>query len=143
MVERHSKSHHIEVFTTGDIVALKLPRGTRTSIDMRRVFGRVLSMPHEHKYEIQTEWGVIDRLFLVKELVRVPAVNANGMEINGPSKGYPLRQSLFTPPLVSGLLSLVGAKESALQTGAVVSKESIAQFTAMMMQSMIVGFWLV
>ena len=71
MVDRYTKNHVIEQFAIGDIVVLKLSRETRTSIDMKRVFGRVLAMPYEYKYEIQTEWGVVERLFPVKELMRV------------------------------------------------------------------------
>jgi hypothetical protein len=52
MVDRYTKNHVIEEFTIGDIVALKLPRGTRISTDMKRVFGRVLSILYEYKYEI-------------------------------------------------------------------------------------------
>jgi hypothetical protein len=33
----HSKSHKIVVFAIGDIVGVKLPPGTRTAIDPKRV----------------------------------------------------------------------------------------------------------
>ena len=92
MVERYSKKYTIEVFATGDIVALKLPRGTRTSTDMKRVFGRVLSVPYEHKYEIQTEWGVVERLFPVKELMRVAKTVADSIEVHGPKKKISLKR---------------------------------------------------
>jgi hypothetical protein len=92
MVDRYTKNHVIEEFAMGDIVALKLPRGTRTSTDMKRVFGRVLSMPYEHKYEIQTEWGVVERLFPVKELMRVVKTVADQIEVHGPKTKLSLKK---------------------------------------------------
>jgi hypothetical protein len=41
---------------------------------MKKVFRRDLSMPYEHKYEIQTKWGDVERLFPVKELMQVVKV---------------------------------------------------------------------
>jgi hypothetical protein len=52
MVDRYTKNHVIKQFAIEDIVALKLPRGTRTSTDMKRVFGKVLFILYEYKYEI-------------------------------------------------------------------------------------------
>jgi hypothetical protein len=52
IIDRYSKNYVIKQFIRSDIVALKLPRGTRTLTNIKRVFGRVLSMPYEHKYEI-------------------------------------------------------------------------------------------
>ena len=52
MVDRYAKNHVIEQFAIGDIVVLKLPRGTQISTDMKRVFGKVLAILHEYKYEI-------------------------------------------------------------------------------------------
>ena len=92
MVDRYTKNHVIEQFTEGDIVALKLPRGTRTSTDMKRVFGRVLSMLYEHKYEIQTEWGIVERLFPVKELMRVMKTVMDQIEVHGPKTKLSLKK---------------------------------------------------
>jgi hypothetical protein len=86
MVEKYSKRHEIEVFAVGDIVTLKLPRGTRTSTDNRRVFGRVLGMPHRDRYEVQTEFGVVDRLIPARELAPVSALLARGIDVQGPRK---------------------------------------------------------
>jgi hypothetical protein len=82
----------IKQFVIGDIVALKLPRGTRTSTDFKRVFGKVLSQPYEHKYQIQTEWGIVDRLFPVKELMRVVKSVADHMEVQGPKTKLSLKK---------------------------------------------------
>lgn len=54
MVEKHSKNYYIKVFTQGEIVLVKLLRGTRTFIDLKRVYEKVLFMLYPHKYEIQT-----------------------------------------------------------------------------------------
>jgi hypothetical protein len=92
MKERHSKDHYIEVFTTGEIVAVKLPVGTRTSTDNKRIYARVLAAPHDHRYQLQTVWGVVDRLFPVKDLVRVPLSVAASYDIQGPAKKLSLKK---------------------------------------------------
>ena len=55
---------------------------------MKRVFGMVISMPYEYKYEIQTEWGVVERLFPVKELKTV----ADQIEVRRPKKKLSLKK---------------------------------------------------
>lgn len=52
MVDKYSKSHKIEVFSKGDIVTVKLPRGTRTSTDNKRLYARALDDPKPHRYLI-------------------------------------------------------------------------------------------
>ena len=90
MVLKYSKHHKIETWVAGDIVSIKLPVGTRTSTDHRRVFGRILEVPHDHVYRIQTQWGIIDRLMPSKELSTNPSSIADGLEIVGPSIKIPL-----------------------------------------------------
>ncbi|PMD17022.1 hypothetical protein NA56DRAFT_662630 [Hyaloscypha hepaticicola] len=48
----------------------------------------VRSMPYEYKYEIQTEWGVVERLFPVKELKTV----ADQIEVRRPKKKLSLKK---------------------------------------------------
>jgi hypothetical protein len=45
MVAKHSKNHEIDRFKVFDIVTFKLPRGTCTPADHKRLFGRVLGVP--------------------------------------------------------------------------------------------------
>ena len=53
MVAKYSKNHEIDRFEVSDIVTFKLPRGTRTPADYKRLFGRVLGVPQQDRYEIQ------------------------------------------------------------------------------------------
>lgn len=85
MSARYSKNHNIEVFIPGDIITFTLPKGTRTAIDLRRCFGRILEVPHAHRHSVQTVHGIVDRLFPTKELNRVPKITADGMQIQGPN----------------------------------------------------------
>jgi hypothetical protein len=99
MVMQYSKSHEIDVFAVRDIVTLRLPGGSggvRTSTDSRRLFCSIRSVPHEHRYELQTKFGVLDRLVPTRELKRVPRLLADSQEIealvNGPSKKVSMKK---------------------------------------------------
>jgi hypothetical protein len=99
MVMQYSKSHEIDVFAVGDIVTLRLPGGSggvRTSTDSRRLFCSIRSVPHEHRYELQTKFGVLDRLVPTRELKRVPRLLADSQEIealvHGPSKKVSMKK---------------------------------------------------
>jgi hypothetical protein len=59
---------------------------------MKRVFGMVTSMPYEYKYEIQTEWGVVEQLFPIKELMRVVKTVADQIEVRGPKTKLSLKK---------------------------------------------------
>lgn len=77
MVKKYAKQHEIDVFSEGDIVTVKLPKGTRTSTDLRRIFGKIIAVSPKHTYQIQTEWGIIDRGIPTKELIRPPQAVAD------------------------------------------------------------------
>ena len=51
MVRKHSKNHVVIEFTIGDIVAVKLPRGVRTSTDNRKMYRKVRGIAYS-RYEI-------------------------------------------------------------------------------------------
>jgi hypothetical protein len=72
MAKKYIKNRTINTFVTGDIVTIKLPCGTRTSTDNKRIFARVFAMPKPSRYELQTKYSVIERLMPTKELERVP-----------------------------------------------------------------------
>jgi hypothetical protein len=55
IVDRYTKNYIIEQLAIGDIIALKLSRNTRTLTNIKRVFGKVIAILYEYKYEIQTE----------------------------------------------------------------------------------------
>lgn len=99
MVQQYAKSHEIEVFTIGDVVSLKLPGGSggvRTATDSRRLFCTVRQVPKAHRYELQTKYGVLDRLVPTRELKKVPRLLADSEEmrtlVNGPLKKVSMRK---------------------------------------------------
>ena len=93
MVQQYAKRYEIEIFVTGDIVTLKFPGGSggvRTATDYRRLFCTVRKVFQAHRFELQTKYGVLDRLVPTRELKKVPRLLADSMEmealVNGPSK---------------------------------------------------------
>jgi hypothetical protein len=49
-------------------------------------------MPYEYKYEIQTEWGIVEWLFPVKEPMRVVKTVADQIEVRGPKTKLSLKK---------------------------------------------------
>jgi hypothetical protein len=83
MARNYTKAYTIDQFTAGDVVTVKLPRGTRTSTDNKKIFAQVLSVQKPNRYKLQTQYGVIERLLPTKELERVPL--SMGIVVNRPS----------------------------------------------------------
>jgi hypothetical protein len=48
-------------------------------------FGRILTVPHENQYKVQTEWGKVDRLIPTRVLQRVLLILTNTIKINSPN----------------------------------------------------------
>jgi len=91
MMKKCSKNYTIKTFVAGDIVTVKLPRDIRTSTNNKKLFARVLSEPKPNRYELQTEYGVIERLMPTKELEKVPL--SLGVTVNGLSKKIALSRA--------------------------------------------------
>jgi len=85
MVRKHSKNHVVIEFAIGDIIAVKLPRGVRTSTDNRKMYGKVRGIAYG-RYEIQTTFGILSRLVATKDLAPIPLSVATTIEVNGPNK---------------------------------------------------------
>jgi hypothetical protein len=85
MVRKYEKRHKVTEYAQGDIVAIKLPRETRTNTDNKRLFGRILAMPYKDRYKLQTIYGRIDRLMPTRELIALPKVLQDSINCNGPS----------------------------------------------------------
>ena len=51
MVRKHSKNHVVIEFAISDIIAVKLPRGVRTSTDNRKMYRKVRGIAYS-RYEI-------------------------------------------------------------------------------------------
>jgi hypothetical protein len=94
MVTKHNKQSNIESFEDGDIVLVKIPRIDRTATDQRKLFGRVLSKAFRPpRYKVQTQYGIIDRLFPTKELKLVPLIVSTTIEIGDNQAIIPLSKA--------------------------------------------------
>ena len=88
MVQKYSRKHKIEVFVPGDVIALNLPAGTKTSTDNKRIWAKVIAEEHPGRYRLQTKWGILKTLVPTRELNRVKKVIADSLEMEeymGPS----------------------------------------------------------
>jgi hypothetical protein len=94
MIKKHDKHSNIEVFSIGDIVLVKLPRVDRTATDQRKLFARVIGKDHQPpRHRIQTQFGIVDRLFPTRELKSVPLVVTNTINIGDNKKSITLSQA--------------------------------------------------
>ena len=72
MANQYNKHFVIDNFETDAIVSLRIPKEDRGTLDYSRLYARVLQQPHPGRYQLQTQHGILDRLFPTGELNRVP-----------------------------------------------------------------------
>ena len=72
-------------FAIGDIIAVKLPHGVRTSTDDRKMYRGVRGIAYR-RYEIQTAYSILSRLVATKDLALVSLLVATTIEVDGPVK---------------------------------------------------------
>ena len=73
MVTRFSIANRTTVFTAGDICTVKIPKIDRPKASApRQLFARITERKGTHLYQVQTQWGVIDRAQAVRNLGIVP-----------------------------------------------------------------------
>jgi hypothetical protein len=90
MVKKYTYKHKIEVFIPGDVVALNLPAGTKTSTDNKRVWAKVVAEEHPSRYRLQTKWGILINLVPTREINRISSVVEATLAMDeyiGPKKG--------------------------------------------------------
>ena len=85
MVKKHNKNHVVIEFAIGGIIAIKLPRGVRTSTDNRKMYGKVRGIAYG-RYKIQTTFSILSRLVATKDLAPILLSVATTIEVNGPNK---------------------------------------------------------
>ena len=94
MCKKHDKKSKIISFAIGNIAVVKLPRGTRTATDQRKLFCKVIGCQYTPpRYKIQTKFGIIDRFFPTSQLAPVPRSVADGIEIGNIRKELTLSQA--------------------------------------------------
>jgi hypothetical protein len=79
MKRRYGKAHRIEVFGVGDIVTVSINRLDRAATDDNRLFAKVIQVPKENRYQLVSVHGVLENLYSVSELNRVPDAAAEAL----------------------------------------------------------------
>lgn len=68
MKQKYSRNHRVIIFQPEDIVTLRIPKEDRAATDNHQVVVMIKRIPHEGRHEIQTRFGVLDRLYPTGEL---------------------------------------------------------------------------
>ena len=71
----------IETFVTDTVVTILIPKEDRGTLDHPRLYARVVDQPHPGRYQLQTEHGILDRLYPTGVLNRVPNPELVGMSL--------------------------------------------------------------
>lgn len=74
MANRYNKRFSAIIFENNSIVALRIPKEDRGTLDLPRLYARVVDQPHEGRYQLQTQYGILDRLYPTGELNRVSSI---------------------------------------------------------------------
>lgn len=93
MMRKYSKHHTIEHFEINDIISIKIPKEDRTSTDNKRIFGKVLEEPYNHRYRILTHSGILKRLIPTKSLVTVDKALWSDIKIPSSTEEVTLREA--------------------------------------------------
>lgn len=75
MKNKYARNHKVVVFQENDIVTLRIPKEDRAATDNHRVVVMLKSILHEGRHQIQTRFGILDRLYPTGELNAVPLVD--------------------------------------------------------------------
>ena len=71
MANRYNQRFVVERFEIDDIVSIRIPKEDRSTLDHCRLYGRVIAYPHTKRYQLQTQYGILDRHFSPAQLNRV------------------------------------------------------------------------
>ncbi len=63
MKQKDSRNHKVITFEPDDIVTLHISKEVRVAIDDHKVVVMIKSTPHKGRQQIQTEFGILDRLY--------------------------------------------------------------------------------
>ncbi len=63
MQKKYSRNHNVVTFQPGEIVTLRIPKEDRASTDNHRLICMVKDIPHDERHLLQTQFGVLDRLY--------------------------------------------------------------------------------
>lgn len=75
MKQKYARNQKLITFEPDDIVTLRIPKEDRAATDNHRVVVMVKSIPHEGRHQLQTKFGILDRLYPTGELNVIPNSN--------------------------------------------------------------------
>ncbi len=93
MQKKYSRNHNVVTFQPGEIVLLRIRNEDRASNNNHRLICMVKDIPHDRPHLLQTQFGVLDRLYSNGELNVVPEVDQTALCSkfeNAPSKAITL-----------------------------------------------------
>jgi len=79
MAQCYNKKYAIETFVTDTLVTVLIPKEDHGTLDHLRLYARVVDQPHPGRYQLQTEHGILDQLYPIGVLNRVPNPELVGM----------------------------------------------------------------
>ena len=68
MAKRYNARHNVKIFKIGDIVTFHIPKDDRTPTDNLRICCRILEIPHENRFKLLIEFGVLTNLYPTSQL---------------------------------------------------------------------------
>lgn len=75
MKNKYARNHKVVVFQENDIVTLQISKEDRAATDNHRVVVMIKSIPYEGRHQIQTRFGILDRLYPTGELNAITLVD--------------------------------------------------------------------
>ncbi len=78
MKQNYSRNHKIITFQPDDIVTLRIPKEDQAATDNYKLVVMIKSIPHEERHQIQTKFGILDRLYPTGKLNVISSVDQDG-----------------------------------------------------------------
>ena len=69
---KYNGSHQIHIFKVGDIFTIVISSKDRAVIDASRMKAQIVTISHENRYKLQTEYGILINHYSTSELNLVP-----------------------------------------------------------------------
>ncbi|KAF8422259.1 hypothetical protein EV426DRAFT_176299 [Tirmania nivea] len=111
MANRYNKRFQIESFEVNAIVSLHIPRQDRGTLDYPRLYARILAQPHPGRYQLQTQYGILDRLYPTAELNSVPPLVVTTLDLGNNTTAISLHQAAALASQVTELLLYCSCKQ--------------------------------
>lgn len=72
MKKRDANNHKVRRFEVGEFVSIKVPKSSTNTKSRGRLLCRITRKPHPDRYQVESEYGIIDRYFNTSDLQSIP-----------------------------------------------------------------------